>query len=404
MGHPPPTASLSRKYAPVRHAFAPIRHRFAHSAPSAPVPHEQLRGLAASFPAGRLRLPADGVPLHAARVRRGRSTPSGSRATALTRPSDHGSVTVTSWPRRRSSSATSSAQRDSTPSAPRLRLARVERAGKWSVWNVGASIAACRSSPEDDVARGRAGATTGPAGRRPASRTPAPARRRAARASARASSAAGAPGASEAGSPSSSQNICARVPSGKPSAGITGEDCSQPPLGVAETRLPEAVGDVEVDRCRRASARRRRPSRPRRDRALGSRPPSPGRSSPDAVSPTSRRRSSAYSRDRSRSSGTSAGRRRTPRGRRRRASRTRRPRGRTRRPDSCREVEAVEQRELLEEHRALAPRARLADREPAEVERRGGSSVGCHTARSPPAIRPPFSAEKRSISSATNPS
>ena len=46
------------------------------------------------------------------------------------------------------------------------------------------------------------------------------------------------PGASEAGSPSSSQNICARVPSGKPSAGMTGEDCSQPPDGVAVNMLP----------------------------------------------------------------------------------------------------------------------------------------------------------------------
>ena len=54
------------------------------------------------------------------------------------------------------------------------------------------------------------------------------------------------PGASEEGRPSSSQNICARVPSGQPSAGIVGELCSQPPLGVAEREIPEAVGDVEV--------------------------------------------------------------------------------------------------------------------------------------------------------------
>ena len=46
------------------------------------------------------------------------------------------------------------------------------------------------------------------------------------------------PGASELGRPGSSQNIWARVDSEKPSPGTTGELCSQPPLGVAETRLP----------------------------------------------------------------------------------------------------------------------------------------------------------------------
>ena len=46
------------------------------------------------------------------------------------------------------------------------------------------------------------------------------------------------PGARLAGRPSSSQNICARVPRQKPSSGITGELCSQPPDGVAETMLP----------------------------------------------------------------------------------------------------------------------------------------------------------------------
>ncbi len=34
------------------------------------------------------------------------------------------------------------------------------------------------------------------------------------------------------------RNICARVLSGKPSAGMTGEDCSQPPEGVAAIMLP----------------------------------------------------------------------------------------------------------------------------------------------------------------------
>jgi len=38
--------------------------------------------------------------------------------------------------------------------------------------------------------------------------------------------------------PSSSQNIWPRVPNGKPSSGMTGELCSQPPDGVAEIMLP----------------------------------------------------------------------------------------------------------------------------------------------------------------------
>src|SRR5438270_1149621 len=46
------------------------------------------------------------------------------------------------------------------------------------------------------------------------------------------------PGTSAAGCSPSSQNICARVPRQKPSSGMTGEDCSQPPDGVAETMLP----------------------------------------------------------------------------------------------------------------------------------------------------------------------
>ena len=42
------------------------------------------------------------------------------------------------------------------------------------------------------------------------------------------------PGRSVEAVPSSSQVICSRVPSGKPSSGTTGLDCNQPPLGVAE--------------------------------------------------------------------------------------------------------------------------------------------------------------------------
>ena len=47
------------------------------------------------------------------------------------------------------------------------------------------------------------------------------------------------PGASEVGSPFSSQNICAREFRQKPSPGMIGELCSQPPDGVAETMLPQ---------------------------------------------------------------------------------------------------------------------------------------------------------------------
>jgi len=46
------------------------------------------------------------------------------------------------------------------------------------------------------------------------------------------------PGARLVGIPSSSQNICARVLRAKPSPGTTGDDCSQPLKGVAETMLP----------------------------------------------------------------------------------------------------------------------------------------------------------------------
>ena len=45
-------------------------------------------------------------------------------------------------------------------------------------------------------------------------------------------------GGSDDASPSSSQNICRRVVVQKPRRGITGEPCSQPPLGVAEIRFP----------------------------------------------------------------------------------------------------------------------------------------------------------------------
>ena len=54
-------------------------------------------------------------------------------------------------------------------------------------------------------------------------------------------------GTSDDASPSSSQNICARVPSGQPSAGIVGELWSQPPRRRRREEVAEAVGDVEVN-------------------------------------------------------------------------------------------------------------------------------------------------------------
>ena len=45
---------------------------------------------------------------------------------------------------------------------------------------------------------------------------------------------------------SSSQNICARVPRQKPSSGITGEDCSQPPDGVDGHHVAGRIDDVEM--------------------------------------------------------------------------------------------------------------------------------------------------------------
>ncbi len=115
------------------------------------------------------------------------------------------------------------------------------------------------------------------------------------------------PGASELAKPSSSQNICARVPRQKPRPPIAGELCSQPPLGVAETRLPwrSATSRWQVS----PSVGSPIPTSPAAAAAPGGRgiaPSSPGRSSPEACGPTSVRRSRAYSRLSSAASGTGA--------------------------------------------------------------------------------------------------
>ena len=107
------------------------------------------------------------------------------------------------------------------------------------------------------------------------------------------------------GNPSRSQNICPRVPMQNPSSGITGDDCSQPPEGVALTMLPCAIDHVDMagvgadhaePRHGRlagagAPAPARRAAR-RRDPPPGVCPSTaPGRRSIDARSPTSARRS-----------------------------------------------------------------------------------------------------------------
>ena len=91
---------------------------------------------------------------------------------------------------------------------------------------------------------------------------------------------------------------------------MTGEDCSQPPDGVADTMLPALIDDVEMhgvaahlaarrptvgspapdaaDRAARRAVRRARSF----DHARRSPRPMPGRSSSEASSPTSLRRSS----------------------------------------------------------------------------------------------------------------
>ena len=174
------------------------------------------------------------------------------------------------------------------------------------------------------------------------------------------------PGVRELGRPSSSQAIWSRVPSGKPSSGTTGLDCSQPPLGVAATMLPQrstmsrwqVSPRVAPSLAHGRLARRRRagmpsavvPGLPGGDRAsawvLSDRRalPSglPGRSSYEARSPMSSRRPRCCTRSRQQRV------ERTPRPRRRT-----RPRGRPSRACSPRSAGARTRRSRT----AAAPRA-----------------------------------------------
>ena len=260
------------------------------------------------------------------------------------------------------------------------------------VCQFGASIAPCRSRPPRTASRGprpgRSAAATGPAGRRPACRRPAagsPSRRasdgreRGARAAC--------PAASELGRPGSSQDICGRVPSGKPSSGMIGFDLQPAAAGRGRDHVAPAVDDVDVagvapGACRRAStvgspdagdaagrggtapggASRRTPGAQARARPPGA----PGRSSGWRVladeRPPLRRCRWATSRPSSGDIG--ACRRTRPHGRPWPASPPRRWRGRSPAvPDAWpRQLPpgAVQQRERLEQRRALGPRPGLA--------------------------------------------
>ena len=246
------------------------------------------------------------------------------------------------------------------------------------VCQAGASIAACRSSPPTQVRAAGSTAATGPAGRRPGCRRPAPARRRAAPASATAWSAAAGRAPAMDGSPSSSQNICARVPRQKPSSGMVGELCSQPPDGVAETSVAPAVDHVDVAGvaagravARRRSARRSPAAPPTSGRtrsgtaaATGGAPA--GRAGPQLADGRGRRSApAARARTPARAGRPAArpGRRRTrPRGRRTPAWPLDDPVDQRRRCRAAGRSAVAEHRQRLQQHRPLAPAARPSRR------------------------------------------
>ena len=92
-------------------------------------------------------LPPDGVALHASGLAPALRRPSGSRATAVTRPADHGGHTDTSCPRRWRSATTRAPNRDSRTSDFGSNPRGKNDEMRWSVWNSGASIASCRFMP-----------------------------------------------------------------------------------------------------------------------------------------------------------------------------------------------------------------------------------------------------------------
>ena len=164
----------------------------------------------------------------------------------------------------RARAAPRSAMRSSAPDQARLGQARPERVGRVQALDHGQR----RWRPAGRRSRSRrrsagTAASTGPAGRRPgvpnASRRPS-----ARRASDGVSVVRGRlPGARALGCSGSSTNICARVPIGKPSSGITGDDGIQAPLGVQADQVPRAVGRVAVRGVARARATPPAPAAPR---------------------------------------------------------------------------------------------------------------------------------------------
>ena len=165
--------------------------------------------------------------------------------------------------------------------------------------------------------------------------------------------------------PCSSQNICARVP--RQSRARDRRRALQPAAAGRRARPGCRSGRRRRGgRCRRASARPRPPRRRRRRGSTVARPSGPGRSSPEASAAITR---GAMPRRRARAAAPAApapSRRTRPPGRRTRASRPRSPRAGARRRGTGR-VERVEQRQLLQQHRPLAPRPGLEHRPAAEV-------------------------------------
>ena len=180
------------------------------------------------------------------------------------------------------------------------------------------------------------------------------------------------------GSPSSSQVICPRVPRQKPSSGMVGALCSQPPDGVAETIVPHRSTTSTWQVSPRSGSARVGSPVPAAEKSAnavryggmtGVRPPGePGRSSPTASAPINARRS--------------------PRVRRREQVGQRHVRvvaveglpvgerelGALDHPvdqlgaAGRRQVAVAEQGQLLQQHRPLAPGRRLGHGQPAPVE------------------------------------
>ncbi len=101
------------------------------------------------------------------------------------------------------------------------------------------------------------------------------------------------------GEASSSQVICRRVPRQNPSSGMVGDDCSQPPLGVAATMLPQRSTTSRWQVSPRVAPSGRGIASPplttvpsaRRSGAGARAHPTPARNSAEARSPISARRS-----------------------------------------------------------------------------------------------------------------